>query len=81
MALNFPSNPTNGDTYTEASTTWQYDGVAWNVAPSAGGVFPNTFGTVVADGTSLAATNSIRKTPLIIIPSRNFSHIISNYIC
>jgi hypothetical protein len=58
MALNFPSNPNSGDTYTEASTTWQYDGVAWNVAPSAGGVFPNTFGTIVADGISLTANTS-----------------------
>ena len=58
MALNFPTNPNNGDTYTEASTTWQYDGVAWNVALGAGVAFPNTFGTVVADGTSLAATTS-----------------------
>ena len=58
MALNFPADPTNGDTYTEANTTWQYDGVAWNVAPSTGSVFPNTFGTVVAGGTSLTANSS-----------------------
>ena len=31
MALNFPINPTNGDTYTEGTTTWIYDGTAWNV--------------------------------------------------
>jgi hypothetical protein len=58
MALNFPSNPNNGDTYTESSTTWQYDGVAWNIAPSGTSTFPNTFGTVVADGVSLASTTS-----------------------
>ena len=31
MALNFPGNPQTGDTYTEDSTTWQWDGTAWNV--------------------------------------------------
>lgn len=31
MALNFPGNPQNGDTYTEDNTTWQWDGTAWNV--------------------------------------------------
>ena len=55
MALNFPANPTNGDTYVEANTTWQYDGVAWNVAPSTGSNFPNTFGTVIANGVNLNA--------------------------
>jgi hypothetical protein len=32
MALNFPSNPQINDTYTQANTTWAWDGVAWNVA-------------------------------------------------
>ena len=31
MALNFPANPQNGETYTEEGRTWQYDGTAWNV--------------------------------------------------
>ena len=58
MALNFPQNPINGDTYFEASTTWQYDGIAWNVIPGTGSTFPNTFGTVVANGVSLQSTVS-----------------------
>ena len=58
MALNFPTNPSNGDTYLEASTTWQYDGVAWNVIPTTSSTFPNTYGTVVVNGTSLASTTS-----------------------
>ena len=58
MALNFPSNPVNGTTYTESNTTWQFDGVAWNIAPSSSASFPNTYGTVVANGVSLAATQS-----------------------
>lgn len=33
MALNFPQNPALGDIYTstEAGTTWEYDGLGWNV--------------------------------------------------
>lgn len=32
MPLNFPSSPTNGQTYTDDnSVVWQFDGVAWNV--------------------------------------------------
>lgn len=34
MALNFPQNPTVDDTYTDQGTTWQWDGVAWNVVTS-----------------------------------------------
>ena len=30
MAINFPNNPTNGDTYTLNNSVWQYDGTAWN---------------------------------------------------
>lgn len=58
MALNFPADPTNGDTYTEANTTWQYDGVAWNVAPNTGSSFPNSFGTAIINGINLDATAS-----------------------
>jgi hypothetical protein len=58
MALNFPSNPNTNDIYTTDTATWQYDGVAWNIAPSASATFPNAYGTVVANGTSLTATES-----------------------
>lgn len=34
MALNFPLNPTNGETYTENNTTWEYNGTVWNVVSS-----------------------------------------------
>jgi hypothetical protein len=29
MAINFPDSPTNGETYTVGSFTWQYDGEKW----------------------------------------------------
>lgn len=54
MALNFPADPTTGDTYTASGTTWQYDGTAWNivVASSLAAVAPNTFSTVSISGQS-----------------------------
>ena len=30
MAINFPDNPTIGDTYTSGQRTWKWDGVSWN---------------------------------------------------
>ena len=51
MALNFPSNPTVGDAYTSGNTTWQYDGIAWNVLDSSTPLtIPNAFGTVAVAG-------------------------------
>lgn len=35
MPLSFPSNPTNGQQYTDSNgKVWEYDGVKWNVATS-----------------------------------------------
>jgi hypothetical protein len=34
MPLDFPSNPTTNQTYTSGSTTWIYNGTAWNVVTS-----------------------------------------------
>ena len=31
MALNFPASPELNDTFTDGTTTWQWDGTAWNV--------------------------------------------------
>lgn len=33
MAINFPSNPTNGQTITVGSSTWVWSGVSWNIQP------------------------------------------------
>ena len=53
MALNFPINPTNGDTYTEGTTTWIYDGTAWNVTQASSA--RNIYTTVTGDtGTTTA---------------------------
>ena len=53
MALNFPSNPTVGNTYTLGDTTWQYDGTAWNVTSS--DIGRNIFTTVSGDTGSTTA--------------------------
>ena len=43
MPLDFPANPTNGQQYTSAGSTWQFNGVTWKAAlgatyvPIAGG--------------------------------------------
>jgi plastocyanin len=61
MALNFPADPQLGDTYTEGSTTWQYDGTAWNVlvASGAAAVAQNTFSNIDIEGqTSIAADST-----------------------
>jgi len=58
MALDFPANPQTNDTYTASGTTWQWDGIAWTVIPSSGSVFPNSYGTVTANGITLTADAS-----------------------
>ena len=36
MAVNFPSNPSTGDTFTVANVTWRWNGYAWNRIPDPG---------------------------------------------
>lgn len=31
MAIDFPSSPTPGETYTSGNTTWSWDGTSWTV--------------------------------------------------
>lgn len=48
MAINFPGTPALNDTFTEGSTTWQYDGTTWNVTSSPAAA-PNVFTRFNAD--------------------------------
>jgi hypothetical protein len=48
MAINFPATPALNDTFTEGSTTWQYDGTTWNVTSSPAAA-PNIFTRFNAD--------------------------------
>ena len=60
MALNFPASPTIGDTFTDGTTTWQWDGTVWNtVGSSSPVVIPNIFNTIsVAGQESIVADSS-----------------------
>lgn len=31
MPIDFPNSPANGDTYSEGTKTWQYNGTAWDL--------------------------------------------------
>ena len=72
MALNFPNNPSNNDTYTSNGITWQFDGTAWNVIPSASLDYPNTFGSVAIQGGGSLSSN-ISSDTLNITPGNNIS--------
>ena len=56
MAINFPGTPSNGDTFTQGSTTWQYNGTGWAIADST--VSNTVFKTFTAD-TGTTTANSV----------------------
>ena len=69
MALNFPANPEANDTYTSNGTTWEFDGVVWNIQPlernifttfnaDTGSVTPDTINDtlIVAGGTGVSTS-------------------------
>ena len=63
MAINFPINPSNGDTITEGDTTWQFDGTSWNVVVSSSSVsIPNVFNTISVSGQSDIVAGSTNDT-------------------
>lgn len=37
MPINFPLNPTNGQTYTFGARTWQFNGTAWDAVSTTSG--------------------------------------------
>jgi plastocyanin len=50
MALNYPSNPSSGDTFTDGTTTWQWDGTSWNVVSAGSSALQaNTFKNISSD--------------------------------
>lgn len=58
MAINFPSSPTSGDTYTTAGVTWTWDGTTWKaVAASNSETDPVFSASEAATITSTDTTN------------------------
>lgn len=41
MPIDFPNNPSLNQTFTDGTTTWRYNGVAWDILPSTSPVFTN----------------------------------------
>jgi len=70
MAINFPDNPANNDTFTEGDTTWQYDGTSWNIVTASSAVIiptiPNGFARVSVTGQSDIAADSTTDTLNIV---------------
>lgn len=61
--IDFPANPTTGQTFTSGGTTWRWDGVKW-VAVGGGPFLPTAGGTMVGQITSItpvAATDATNK--------------------
>ena len=69
MALNFPASPEANETYTSNGTTWEFDGVVWNIQPlernifttfnaDTGSVTPDTINDtlIVAGGTGVSTS-------------------------
>ena len=90
MAFNFPSPANVGDIYSSEGTTFQFDGVAWNYANTTAVLAYNqanaayaransaaqiTFGTIIANGTSIVAASN--NDTLTIIANANVS-IVAN---
>ena len=67
MALNFPTSPTPGQTYTLGSRTWTFDGTAWNLTSSkvgytgsagGGGGYTGSVGYTGSAGASVITTDT-----------------------
>jgi hypothetical protein len=63
MALNFPSGPTTGSTYTQDGNTWTYDGYRWtlNVTQTISNLADITTGETIDNGSSLIYNTATQK--------------------
>jgi hypothetical protein len=57
MPINFPSNPSLNQTYTNNSVTWQWNGTVWNIVSNASPTFTTVTATNVVT-TNLSTTNA-----------------------
>jgi len=73
MALDFPQNPQENDIYTSDTTTWQFDGTAWNIVSSVDTAeIPNAFSNIAVDGEDTVQADSATDT-LTVIAGSNIS--------
>lgn len=56
MALDFPNNPSSGNTYVSGTRSWQYDGNTW-VSTSSVGYTGSTGGFTVSSSTITSSAN------------------------
>jgi len=63
MALNFPSSPTIGTTYTQDGNTWTFDGYRWtlNVTQNLAGLSDVTYSETIENNSSLIYNASTQK--------------------
>jgi plastocyanin len=70
MAIDFPDSPTQDQTFTSGSTTWQYDGTAWNVVTASSAVqiptIPNGFATVAVSGQNSVVADTTTDTLTLV---------------
>jgi plastocyanin len=72
MPIDFPSDPAEDDTYTDGTTTWTFDGTAWNVTAGAGGGgggSSNSFQTISVSGQSDVVADSATDTLTLVAGS------------
>jgi len=69
MAINFPNSPTNGDTFTDGTSSWTWDGTSWNLVTSSLSVTPETFKTIQVAGQSDVVADSYNDTLTLVAGS------------
>jgi plastocyanin len=77
MAINFPNNPTTNLTYTSGSTTWIWDGTAWNVDGTYVQSTNPGFSTIEVAGQPEVVANSGEET-LTVVAGTNITITTNN---
>lgn len=77
MAINFPNNPTVNQTYTSGTTTWVWNGTAWNISGSSSSGANPGFSTIEVAGQSDVVAVSSGET-LTVVAGTNVSITTNN---
>jgi hypothetical protein len=81
MALDFPSSPAVGDSYTYGTRIWQYNGAAWILAGNINPVGTSTVRTYVGDGvtTTFTVSGGLRLNDIIVTENGVTQTPVSDY--